>query len=64
MKKLLALMAALAMLLSCTAALADEAPADEAPEAALIALPLTVYSQTDIDRDVLAVDLAATTKAS
>ena len=37
MKKLLALMAALAMLLSCTAALADEAPADEAPEAALIA---------------------------
>ncbi len=59
MKKLLALMAALAMLLSCTAALADEAPADEAPEAALIALPLTVYSQTDIDRDVLAVDLAA-----
>ena len=54
MKKLLALMIALAMLLSCTVALADEAP-----EPALIALPLTIYSRTDIDRDVLAVDLAA-----
>ena len=59
MKKLLALMAALAMLLSCTAAFAEAAPAGEAPEADLIAMPLTIYSQTDIDRDVLALDLTA-----
>ena len=56
MKKLFAMMLALAMLLSCTAAFADAAPADEAP---LIVMPLTIYSQTDIDRDVLALDLAA-----
>ena len=59
MKKLFALMMALAMLLSCTAAFADAAPAADAPEAALIATPLTIYSETDIDRDVLALDLTA-----
>ena len=59
MKKLFALMLALAMLLSCAAALADAAPAEEASEAAALALPLTIYSETDIDRDVLALDLTA-----
>lgn len=59
MKKLIALMAALAMLLSCAAALAEAAPAGEEAEAALIATPLTIYSETDIDRDVLALDLTA-----
>jgi hypothetical protein len=59
MKKLFAVILALAMLLSCTAAFADAAPAEEASEAPLIAMPLTIYSKTDIDRDVLALDLAA-----
>ena len=59
MKKLFAMILALAMLLSCTAALADAAPAEEASEAPVIAMPLTIYSKTDSDRDVLALDLAA-----
>lgn len=59
MKKLFAMILALAMLLSCTVALADAAPAEEASEAPVIAMPLTIYSKTDIDRDVLALDLAA-----
>ncbi len=59
MKKLFALMTALIMLLSCTAAFADATPAAETPESALIATPLTIYSETDIDRDVLALDLTA-----
>jgi len=59
MKKLFALLAALAMLLSCAAAFADVAPDGEAPAEPVIATPLTIYSETDIDRDVLALDLAA-----
>lgn len=59
MKKLLAMMTALVMLLSCTAAFADAAYAGGATEAALIATPLTIYSQTDVNRDVLALGLAA-----
>lgn len=59
MRKLYALIVSLAMLLSCTTALADAAPAAEAPEAALIGTPLTIYSETDIDRDVLALCLTA-----
>ncbi len=58
MKKLFAMMVTLAMLLCCTAAFADVAPAEEASEAPLLATPLTIYSKTDIDRDVLALDLA------
>ena len=59
MKRLFALMVALAMLLCCATALADAIPAGEAPEADALAAPLTIYSETDIDRDVLVVDLAA-----
>ena len=59
MRKLYALIVSLAMLLSCTTALAYAAPAAEEPEAALIGTPLTIYSETDIDRDVLALCLTA-----
>ena len=59
MKRLFALMIALAMLLCCSSALADAVPAGEAPEAAALAAPLTLYSEIDIDREVLAEDLAA-----
>lgn len=62
MKKLFALLLALAMLLSCTAALADAAAPVEAPAVAPespLAGPLTIYAKTTIDREVLAVDLAA-----
>ena len=61
MKKIFALILALAMLLSCTAAFADAAPAEEAPVVAApspVAGPLTIHAKTTIDREVLAVDLA------
>ena len=59
MKKLLALMMALAMLLSCTGALAETTAVDEASEAPVIKTPLNIYSETDIDREALATDLTA-----